>query len=108
MGGAYGGDMRLSSGKIKMSSASSTGRGFLPASLILFFMFAQAAYPLGGKPYVRFEGRGFPLSSHGISAPLCASTHDHSGVLRALKLFRTDIGAVTGVAAGMFLDALPS
>jgi Glycosyl hydrolase family 115/Gylcosyl hydrolase family 115 C-terminal domain len=85
---------------------SSKRVGFLLAIFILAL--PAPAFPVGGKPCVRFRGEGFPLSSNGRSTTLCASSRDYPGVLRVLKLFRTDIAAVTGAAPEISLDGLPS
>jgi hypothetical protein len=90
-----------------MTSAASKAMRVLLLSLFTLLGLGQPAYGLGEKTCVRFEGGGFPLSSQGRSSPLCASAGDHPGVLRALRLFRTDIGAVTGVSPEVFLDTLP-
>jgi len=49
----------------------------------------------------------FILSASGRSAPLCISSEDWPGVLRALKDLQTDIGKVTGVMPHLYLDTLP-
>jgi hypothetical protein len=80
-------------------------------AFLLFVMpivLSRIAFPLGEPQYVRFSGDGFQLSLNSRSAPLYASSRDHPGVLRVLKLLRTDIGAVTGTAPEIFVDASPS
>jgi hypothetical protein len=89
-----------------MIPLSSRRVGFLLALFLLAL--PPPAFPLGEKPCVRFSGGGFPLSSNGRSAPLCASSQDYPGVLRVLKLFRTDIATVTGSAPEISLDGIPS
>jgi hypothetical protein len=68
----------------------------------------QAVFSLGEKQLVRFKGDGFPLSLNGRSAPLYTSSQDYPGVLRVLKLFSMDVGAVTGVAPEILTDAFPT
>jgi hypothetical protein len=49
----------------------------------------------------------FTLSASGRSAPLCISSEDWPGVIRALRDLQTDIGKVTGALPHIFLDTLP-
>jgi hypothetical protein len=49
----------------------------------------------------------FILSASGSSAPLCISSEDWPGVIRALRDLQTDIGKVTGALPNIFLDTLP-
>ena len=69
--------------------------------LLLNVTLAAVAHAgIGDRPnvgFARMDG-GFPLTFQGKSAPLCASPTDHPGVLRVLKFFQADIGAVTGTA----------
>ncbi len=69
-----------------------------------------AAAGIGDASLVRFERirEGFPLSAQGRSVPLCASSSDFPGVLRVLKLFQQDIGAVTGRAPEIVTSGLPA
>jgi hypothetical protein len=91
-----------------MISAACKGMRFLLVPLFTLFALWQTAYGLGEKPCVRFKGGGFRLSVNGTSSPLCASTGDYAGVLRVLKLLRTDIGAVTGSSPDLALDTIPA
>ena len=81
-----------------------------PLLWVLFLGLPQPGFSLGEKPYVSFNGKGegVSLSSNGKSAPLCASAQDHPGVLRVLKLFQSDIAAVTGATPEISLDKIPS
>ncbi len=64
--------------------------------------------PAGPEEWIRFEKTdgGFPLSSSGVSAPLCASSNDFPGVLRVLGMFQNDIAAVSGARPGIIMDSI--
>ena len=78
--------------------------------LMFIFMLPHPAAATEDEPFVRFqkESGGFPLSVSGRSAPLCASSTDHPGVLRILKIFQNDIAQVTGASPQISLGGLPS
>jgi len=67
-------------------------------------------YATGMEQMVRFVKTGgeIPLSASGTSTPLCASSRDYPGVTRILKIFRSDIAAVTGSSPDLFIDRLPA
>ena len=77
---------------------------------VIFLVLPRPAFAIGGEPYVRFEHEhgAFVLSASGRSAPLCANSNDHPGVLRILKVFQNDIATVTGARPEISLDRLPS
>jgi endo-1,4-beta-D-glucanase Y len=50
---------------------------------------------------------GFPLSASGKSAPLCVSSRDYPGVIRAVSLFQNDVGSVTGARPPVVRDSVP-
>ena len=77
--------------------------------LISFIALPHLAFAVGGEQIVRFEaGKGdFKLSAAGKSAPLVASSQDHPGLLRVLRLFQKDIAAVTGATPEILLDTIP-
>ena len=71
---------------------------------------STSAPPAGQEGWVRFEGTegGFPLSSSGVAAPLCASAGEFPGVLRILGMFRDDIAAVSGARPEIVMDSIPA
>lgn len=83
-------------------------RKYAPFLFLSLVLLAHTALSLGEDQYVRFKGQGFPLSINGKSAPLYASPQDYPGVLRVLKLFRTDIGTVTGATPEIVVETSPS
>ncbi|HMK37936.1 MAG TPA: glycosyl hydrolase 115 family protein, partial [Bacteroidota bacterium] len=78
--------------------------------LVLLLVFSLPRHAAGGEPSVRFDNHrgGFPLSSSGTSALLCASSGDFPGVLRVLRMFQNDIASVSGASPGIMLDSIPS
>jgi hypothetical protein len=77
--------------------------------LVLACAFVSPPRCTAGDAFVRFEktAGGFPLSSAGKSAPLCASTSDYPGVLRVLRMLQADVSAVTGAPPEIFPDSIP-
>jgi hypothetical protein len=51
---------------------------------------------------------GFALSTGGRSTPLVVSAQDFTGVVRAVKDLRTDVGRVTGAEPSLSMDAMPT
>ena len=83
--------------------------------LVLFFsMFAlscsRSALAVNDTSYISAQdGSGhFALSASGESAPLCVSSEDYAGVIRALKDLRTDIGRVTNFEPELHVDTVPT
>ncbi len=48
----------------------------------------------------------FPVASSGLSAPLCISSNDYPGVIRALHDLQSDINRVTGITPGLVMDSI--
>jgi hypothetical protein len=84
---------------------------FIPLLLsFLFFVLTSVQILAFDNPsYISSEkGKGyFTLSASGLSAPLYVSSEDFPGVIRILKLFKSDIGRVTGAEPDLFIDEIP-
>ena len=91
-----------------MRRATHTGLCVLVAMLCIAP--GHRTYATGMEQMVRFVKTGgeIPLSASGTSTPLCASSRDYPGVTRILKIFRSDIAAVTGSSPDLFIDRLPA
>ncbi|MDP4208887.1 MAG: glycosyl hydrolase 115 family protein [Bacteroidota bacterium] len=76
----------------------------------LFLLLPISIWAIGGKSYISTSnGKDyFTLSSNGKSTPLFISSNDFSGVIRALKDLKTDIGKVTGVEPSVVYEKMPS
>ncbi|MGD1044572.1 MAG: glycosyl hydrolase 115 family protein [Bacteroidota bacterium] len=69
----------------------------------------QTSFATDEKSYVttiKEEGR-FVLSYSGKSAPLCISSQDHAGVIRALKQLQADIEKTTDAKPDLLIDTIP-
>ncbi len=71
---------------------------------------SQSPFTNDSKTYISAENtKGcFPLSRSGQPAPLWVSSEDFSGVTRVARLFRADIGRVTGIEPELSIDQIPS
>lgn len=79
--------------------------------IILFIILLPTSiWAKGGKNYVStINGKNyFTLSASGKSSPLFISSNDYTGVIRALKDLKTDIGKVTGTEPSIVYDKMPS
>ncbi len=94
--------------KRRILSASS---GLVILEFVLWictFIIPLDAFAIGGLTYVSHEnGKGeFALSVLGKSVPLCISSKDYPGVIRALRDLQSDIGKVTGAKSDVVFDSL--
>ncbi|MDP4208889.1 MAG: glycosyl hydrolase 115 family protein [Bacteroidota bacterium] len=79
--------------------------------VILFILLIPISiWAVGDKSYIsNTQGKDFfALSVSGKSSPLFISSNDYSGVIRALKDLKTDIGKVTGVEPSVIYDKAPA
>lgn len=70
----------------------------------------QASRVSGEGGYVSAERvtGAFTLSAAGKSAPLCVSSRDYPGVVRALKDLQRDIGRVSDAQPSLSMDTIPA
>ena len=71
---------------------------------------AQTISTMNSKPYIspEMEPGSFTLSASAASAPLCVSSSDFPGVLRAAKDLAEDIERVTNAKPLLLSDTIPS
>lgn len=76
---------------------------------ILIFILPSTIYAIGDPSYILTTGGKdlFPLSASGKSSSLFICSEDYTGVIRALKDLKSDIGKVTNHAPDIVYDKLP-
>jgi hypothetical protein len=81
----------------------------VPGLFITVIASAQTVSPISFEPYVSPEMKAgsFILSASSVSAPLCVSSHDFPGVLRAAKDLAGDVERVTNAKPLLITDSIP-